>query len=200
MRSGKKKGSSPASKRTRTVARPKSAPSKATSQAKRSAPKSPAQAKRQTKTPPKKATSKIISKPNKTKNTQSKRAVKKKEYVKPMALMPITIKDYRDKNGGHHHVIVDNIEDKHVSVGLTQDKYKGKNATNYKCQTSPLGDGKQSYMRRQAQVAPQKEYYNPRGGMMELGDYQRAQEYGDRAKKKHLEKNCKKNSNEVPNA
>lgn len=60
MKSGKKKGSSPASKRTRTVAKPKSSPSKVASQAKRSAPKSPAQAKRQTKTPPKKATQKAF--------------------------------------------------------------------------------------------------------------------------------------------
>jgi hypothetical protein len=36
--------------------------------------------------------------------------------------------------------------------------------------------------------------------MMEIGDYNRAQEYGEWAKKKCLEKKSKKNSNEVPNA
>lgn len=165
MRSGKKKGSSPASKRTRTVAKPKSAPSKA----KRSAPKVPAQAKRQTKTPSTKRTA-------------------KKVYEKPMALTPVKIKNYRDNKGGHPHVIVDDIDDKHISLGLTKDKYKGKNATNYKCQTSPLGDGKESYMHRQAQVKPKGQYYRPRDGMMEIGDYNRAQEYGERAKKKYLGK------------
>lgn len=170
------RSSAPKSKSKASASKPKSAPA----QAKRPAPKSASKGKRQTKTPPQKTT--------------------KKKYEKPMVLMPVRIKDYRDKNGGHHHVIVDDVDDKHVSVGLTQDKYKGKNATNYKCQISPLEDGKKSYMRRQAQVAPKTEYYNPRSGKMEMGDYQRAQEYGERAKNKYLEKKSKKNSNEVPNA
>lgn len=61
----------------------------------------------------------------------------------------------------------------------------------------PLEDGAVSYIRRQAQVAPIKDYYNPRGGKMEQGDYERAKVYAERAKQKYLDK---KNSNEVPNA
>lgn len=175
---GKRSGGSRASKGRSTSSKPKARSSalKRTS----SASKTTSQAKRQTKTPSTKRTA-------------------KKAYEKPMALMPVTIKDHRDKNGGHHHIVVDNVDDKHVSVGLTTHSKKGKNSTNYKCQTSPLVDGKESYMRRQAQVAPKNEYYNPRNGKMELGDYNRAQEYGERAKKKYLEKKSKKNSNEVPN-
>ena len=63
-----------------------------------------------------------------------------------------------------------------------------------------MADDKQSYMRRQAQVEPQKDYYNPRSGKMDMGDYNRAQVYGERAKEKYLQKKSKKNSNEVPNA
>ncbi len=135
--------------------------------------------------------------PKKTSDTSLKA---KKPYKKPLALVPVGIKDYRDKKGGHPHVIIEDIEDKHVSVGLTKDKYKGRNATNYKCEVSPLGDGKQSYMRRQAQVEPRKDYYNPRNGKMDAGDYERAKVYGERAKQKYLQKKDKKNSNEVPNA
>lgn len=102
------------------------------------------------------------------------------------------VKDYRDKKGGHPHVILEDMDNKHVSVGLTQDKYKGRNATNYECQISPLGDNKHSYMRRQAQVEPKKDYYNPRNGKMDMGDYNRANIYGERAKEKYLQKGQKK--------
>lgn len=132
------------------------------------------------KTPSKKSTGKNIRRQTESRMTSQKKNVPK------MILIPVVIKDHRDRNGGHHHVIVDDIEDKHVSVGLTQDSKKGKNATNYSCQVSPLGDGKHSYMRRQAQVAPKSEYYNPRQGRMEKSDYERAQIYGERANQKYL--------------
>ena len=45
--------------------------------------------------------------------------------------IPVRIKTHNDRNGGHPHIIVDDIDDKHVSVGLTHDKYKGKNHKNY---------------------------------------------------------------------
>ena len=35
---------------------------------------------------------------------------------------------------------------------------------------------------------------------LEINDFKRAQEYGERAKEKYLQKSSKKNSNEVPNA
>ena len=93
------------------------------------------------------------------KNKPSKPTVSQNED-----LIPVTIKKHGDKNGGHNHVILETFENKHVSVGLTTNATKGKNSTNknYKCERSPLGDGKQSYMRRQGTVAPTKEYAKKR--------------------------------------
>lgn len=147
----------------------------------------------------KKAPSKKSTRKNTKRQTEPKTTSQKKKNVQKMILIPVVIKDHRDRNGGHHHVIVDDIEDKHISVGLTQDAKKGKNATNYSCKVSPLGDGKHSYMRRQAQVAPKSEYYNPQQGRMEKSDYERAQIYGERAKQKYLVKKEQEKSNEVPN-
>ena len=106
--------------------------------------------------------------------------------------IPVTIKNHKDKNGGHPHVIVDNIDNKHVSVGLSTKPKKGKNSPNYALEKSPLNDGKTSYMRRQGTVAPQGEYEKPRKGSMTPKDYNRAKEYGDKAKKKYIEKKDKK--------
>lgn len=110
--------------------------------------------------------------------------------------VPVTIKDHKDKNGGHPHVIVDNVDKKHVSVGLSTKKKKGKGkkgGTNYTMEKSPLNDGKNSYMRRQGTVAPTGEYENPRKGTMTPKDYAQAKVYGERAKQKYLtEKKDKK--------
>ena len=125
----------------------------------------------------------------------------KKKYEKPLILRPVTIKDHNDSNGGHPHVILEDIENKHVSVGLTTDNKKGSNSTNRKCKVDPLGTGKQSYMRRQGTVAPQKEYNkkSERAGKMEITDYAQAEIYGERAKEKYLEKKAQKKGNDVPN-
>ena len=115
-------------------------------------------------------------------------------------LMTLTIKFKDDKKGGHNHIIVDNVGDNHVSVGLTTKPKKGKNSTNKELTVSPipLKKGKKSFMRRQGTVAPKKTYRNPRKGKMAKQDYDLAKEYGARAKQKHLAKNSKKN-NSVPN-
>ncbi len=110
----------------------------------------------------------------------------------------VQIKRHDDKNGGHNHVIVGNVDDRHVSVGLTTKAKKGKNAPNYKLDKSPLQDGKQSFMRRQGSVYPKKEYYDARHGTMTKKDYAKAKEYGERAKQKYIAEKDKK-SNEVPN-
>ena len=112
-------------------------------------------------------------------------------------VISVNIKDHADKKGGHPHVILENIDDNHVSVGLTTRPKKGKNHPNYKLGTSPLGDGKTSYMRRQGTVAPINEYMNPRSAKMLPDDYQKAKEYGNKAKQKYLNN---KKSNDVPNA
>ena len=100
--------------------------------------------------------------------------------------VPVTIKTHKDKKGGHPHIIVDNVEDKHVSVGLSTKPTKGKGSKNYRLEKSPLNDGKTSYMRRQGIVAPKGEYQNQRKGTLTPKDYAQAKIYGDRAKQKYL--------------
>ena len=111
-------------------------------------------------------------------------------------LVPVRIKKHRDKNGGHHHIIVEDIDNKHVSVGLTTKKTKGKNSKhkNYKCEVNPLGGKETSYMRTQGTVARKQEYdKQEKKGAMAPKDYEKAQEYADKAKRKYLEqKNAKK--------
>lgn len=110
--------------------------------------------------------------------------------------VPITIKTHKDSKGGHPHGIIDNVDDKHVSVGFTHDRYKGKgkkSGNNYALESNPLGGDKQSYMRRQATVAPKSEYDSPRKGKMSIKDYERAKQYSDKAKLKYIDgKNKKK--------
>ncbi len=98
----------------------------------------------------------------------------------------VNIKNHKDKKGGHPHVIMEDMGNKHVSVGLTHDKKKGKNSPNYALEHNPLGGERQSYMHRQGIVAPKKDYEKPRKGQMTSKDYARAQEYGNRAKQKYL--------------
>ena len=130
---------------------------------------------------------------------------KKTDELKPEInisgdLITVTIKFKNDNNGGHPHVIIDNIDDNHVSVGLTTDSKKGKNSPNKKLAVSPIPikKGKNSYMHRQGTVAPKKTYIKPRTGKMTSEDLERAKQYGERAKQKYIAKKHKKN-NDVPN-
>lgn len=101
----------------------------------------------------------------------------------------VVIKTHNDKNGGHPHVIMGNIDDKHVSVGLTTKSKKGKRGSpNYKMERSPFPDSKNSYMRRQGTVAPKKEYSGERQGVFSEKDYEQAKIYGKRAEEKYLNK------------
>ena len=103
-------------------------------------------------------------------------------------LVPVMIKKHNDRNGGHPHIIMDNIENKHVSVGLSTKAKKGKRGgTNYALEKSPLDDGKTSYMRRQGTVAPKGEYQNKRKGTMTPKDYEQAKVYAERARQKYLD-------------
>lgn len=97
-----------------------------------------------------------------------------------------------EKKGGHNHVIVEDIDDKHVSVGLTTKSKKGKNHPNLPLEQSPLGDGKESFVRRQGTVAPKKEYKAPRKGKMTQNDYTKVKKIGEKAKKKYLEEKATK--------
>ena len=132
---------------------------------------------------------------------KTKPPTRKKKYEKPLILVPVTIKDHNDSKGGHPHIILEDIENKHVSVGLTTDNKKGNNSTNRKCQVDPLGRGETSYMRRQATVAPKREYKknSERIGKMEITDYDQAIIYGEKAKQKYTQKKAQKKGNNVPN-
>lgn len=116
----------------------------------------------------------------------AKRAAEQKNFVS------VTVKQHYDSKGNHPHVIVDNIDDCHVSVGLTHDKKKGKNSPNYALERDPLGGTEQSYMHRQGTVAPVNTYYGQRSGCMTPKDYSKAKEYGAKAKQKYSVKKDKK--------
>ena len=109
-------------------------------------------------------------------------------------LITVTIKNHKDARGGHPHVILGDIDDRHVSVGLSTKPKKGKNAPNYKLSVDPLGTGKQAYARRQGTVAPRTDYEKPRTGKMTDEDHARITEYGNKAKQKYIEKKTKKSS------
>lgn len=131
-----------------------------------------------------------------TKKLASKPAAAKRQTGKESPVVQVRIKRHRDSQGNHHHVITEDFEDKHVSVGLSTKKKKGQNSPNYKLETSPLSDGKESYMRRQGTVDKQRNYFDERIGQMTPKDYERAKVYGERAKQKHLKN---KKSNDKPN-
>lgn len=109
-------------------------------------------------------------------------------------IVSVDIKTHKDKKGGHPHVIIDNIDDKHVSVGLSTHPKKGKNGTNYALEKNPLDGNKQSYLRRQGTVDKKENYYSKRKGSMTRKDYERAKVYGDRAKQKYISQKNKKSN------
>lgn len=109
-------------------------------------------------------------------------------------VITVTIKFKNDQNGGHPHVIVDDLGKNHVSVGLSTHAKKGRNSPNYKLTINPLGGVEKSYMRRQGTVAPKVTYKSPQEGVMTSEDYEKAKIYGEKAKQKHLQKKHKKSS------
>ncbi len=126
--------------------------------------------------------------------TNKKPAAAKPATGKQRDLVQVRLKRHKDKNRGHHHIILEDFEDKHVSVGLTTKKTKGKNSTrkNYPCEVDPLGKGKDSFMRRQGTVDLMSNYdTREQKGKMSPKDYAKAKEYGDKAKNKYIEKQKK---------
>lgn len=136
---------------------------------------------------------------NKIKSEAQKRAIRA-YYAKKNKLVSVNIKTHRDKKGGHPHVILDNIDKNHVSVGLSTKPTKGKGSKNYKLEVNPLGNGVNSYMRRQGTVAPVNDYFGNLKGVMTPKDYTQAKVYGERAKQKYIDKKNKKKSNDSANA
>lgn len=111
---------------------------------------------------------------------------KRKEKDQHKGLIPVHIKTHKDQKGGHPHVILEDIDNKHVSVGFSTKPTKGKGSKNYRLEKSPLDDGKQSYMRRQGTVDSKTRYKGNRTGSMTSKDYEQAKTYGERAKQKYL--------------
>lgn len=122
----------------------------------------------------------------KIKNTNSTKVV-----FEEKDLVTVVIKDHYDSNGGHPHAIMDDIDDKHVSVGLTTKVKKGKNSTNKKLKKDPLDSGELSHMRRQATVDKKRNYTNERSGTMVKSDHEIAKKYAEKAKIKYMQKNSK---------
>ena len=153
----------------------------------------------------------------KKKETQKAKPVPKKAGAKTAArkiikqkTVPVTVKKHRDKNGSHNHVILGNIGNNHVSVGLTTQAKKGRNSTNYRLEKDTLDIGqkgykpkKVTYMRRQGTVAKKTDYFQERKGSMVKKDYKKAMEYGNTAKEKFLQKKSNgsaKHVNQSPSA
>lgn len=122
--------------------------------------------------------------PAKRKTTSDTKSSDKKS-VKQEELVTVVIKTHYDKKGGHPHVIIADVDKNHVSIGLTSDKYKGKNSPNYKLKVNPLGGDETSYMKRQGTVDNKSRYFNRREGVMNSIDKEKANQYGERALDKY---------------
>lgn len=108
-------------------------------------------------------------------------------------LVNIITRRHGDKNKGHHHVILDEIDDNYVSVGLTTKAKKGKNHPNYKLDRDPFGSSGASYMRRSGSVHRKVEYSaSTRKGTMTPKDYSKAVQYGNSAKNRYIVNKKKK--------
>lgn len=131
---------------------------------------------------------------NKKSSSKKKKAPKKSatKSAKSVSFVTVLLKRHRDSQGNHNHVILEDIDDRHVSVGTTSRSKKGKNSPNYKCENDIIGNGKQSYLRRQGIVDLQTNYSNPSQGRMTTKDYAQAKIYGQRAKEKYLAEKKKK--------
>lgn len=138
-----------------------------------------------------KSTSKSVAKTSSTKaakKTKPKYPTDTKIPEESIATVKVVTASHNDIKGGHPHVLMGEIDDKNVSVGLTTKPKKGKNNPNKSLKIDPLGTGRESYMRRQATIDDKENYSNKRSGVMAEEDYNTAQTYAERAKKKYIEK------------
>jgi len=110
----------------------------------------------------------------------------------------VPLKRHADKNRGHHHIIYDSVDDKYVSVGTTSQPKKGKNSPNYNTHCDVLGNGKNTYLRRQGTVDNINNYFGSYSGKITSEAYEQGKKYAEKAKAKYLSKKRKKVTN-VPN-
>ena len=104
-------------------------------------------------------------------------------------IVHIKIKKHNDKKKGHYHGILEDIDGKHLSIGFTRDKFKGKNHPNRALKYDPMERGQTVFMKRQATIDDVKNY-KPKiySGIMFYQDYDKAKEYGQRAKENYYKK------------
>jgi len=123
----------------------------------------------------------------------SKNPVTTPAIAKQDGLVTVEIKIHSDAKGGHPHVMLGQLQEKNVSVGITHDKYKGKMHKNIPLQHNPLGTGEQVYMRRQGTVDKQSNYHSEsKQGKLTQSDNAKAKQIGEKAKRKELNKKTPK--------
>lgn len=134
---------------------------------------------------------------NKQQSKTQKANVAQKKPTEPMqeqrVLIEVLIKTHNDNNGGHPHVMMDEIqgENKDVSVGLTTHQFKGKNHPNIRLEKDPLDRKDKSYMRRTGTVDNKRAYHSPKQGTMTANDYKKAQKIANTAKSGYIAKQNK---------
>ena len=110
-----------------------------------------------------------------------------KSANKKESTISVKIKNHNDSKGGHPHIILDDIGNKHVSIGITHTKKNKKKPNNHELKINPLGETRKSYMQRSATVKPKREYFRTRNGLMNPEDFNKAKLIGDKKKKNYLE-------------
>lgn len=104
-------------------------------------------------------------------------------------LITVNLKFHPDSNGGHHHIIVENLGDKHVSVGVTTKKKYDKKHNNIPLDHSPLSNGQKSYALRKGTVDIKKNYNSPKQGEITTEDAAKVKTIAYKAKEKEIKKN-----------
>lgn len=97
-------------------------------------------------------------------------------------LITVSLKFHPDSNGGHHHIIVENLGDSHVSVGLTTSKKFDKKHNNIPLEHSPLSNGKPSFILKKGTVDKKRNYNSPKQGQITQNDAVKVKNVADKAK------------------
>lgn len=107
---------------------------------------------------------------------------KKKSDVGSDGLVKVEIREHKDSKGGHPHIITHESKGRYASVGLTRQPKRGntKKAGRNKKLDTPVGEAKESYMRRGGIVASKTEYGKPSKVKMTQGNHKLANYYGQK--------------------
>ena len=137
------------------------------------------------------ANKKVETSKNVAASSKKATAATKATTSKPTAtsgLITVDLKFHPDSNGGHHHIIVEDLGDNHVSVGLTTNpKYDTKHK-NVPLEHSPLSNQKQSYASRKGTVDKKNNYNSPKQGQITKTDKTKVTQIADKAKAKAIKK------------